>query len=69
MSVAERVLKISHPVVEFVLVLPLSIIGAALSYRLFEAPFLKRKAAFGGGSCRRFIETPLEFCAKTVALL
>lgn len=48
MSVAERVLKISSPIVEFVLVLPLTIIGAALSYRLFESPFLKRKAAFGG---------------------
>ncbi len=58
MSVAERVLKISHPVVEFVLVLPLSIIGAALSYRLFESPFLKRKAAFGGVVPAVAVETP-----------
>lgn len=50
MNVAERILKLSHPVAEFLVVLPLTVIGATLSYRLFERPFLKRKAAYGGSS-------------------
>ncbi len=47
-SATERILKISHPVAVFVVVLPLTIIGASLSYRLFERPFLRKKVAYGG---------------------